>query len=176
MSDRPTFIPGNLQVEESVYCQAIAPSTACITNAMVSAGTPIAAAKLKHEIVVTYYQADGTDVAATSFIPLVTINGIGCELISADVVCVDAPEGGDKKFTVDVLKCNQGSPTPASMLYEPIDYDNTKADAEVATGIIPTADVAANDTVGVQVAVSGSTGNQGQGFVLTLTFHKQAAS
>lgn len=171
---RPNYVDGDLQVEETVYCKKLAPSEACITSAMVSEVRD--AAKLEHEIVVSYYQEDGTDIAATSFVPLITINGSGCELISADVVCVDAPEGGDKKFTVDVLKCNQASPTPASMLYEPVDYDNTKADAELATGVIPTPDVAANDTVGIQVAVSGSTGNQGQGLVVTLTFHKQAAA
>jgi hypothetical protein len=143
---------------------------------MVSASAAIAAAKIIHEIVVPYFQADGADIAATAFIPLITINGAGCTLISADVVCIDAPEGGDKKFTVDVKTCTQASPTPASILYEPVEYDNTKADCEIATGVITSGDIADNTTVGIDVDVSGSTGNQGQGLIVTLTFQKQAAA
>ena len=79
-----------------------------------------------------------------------------------------------KQFTVDLKKCNQGSPTPATILSSAITYSSSQADCEVVAGTISSGTLADGDTLVVEVAVSGSTGTQGQGLVVTVTVREDA--
>ena len=95
-------------------------------------------------------------------------------VVAVDVVCVDAPSGGDKAFTVDVLKANEGTPTPATILSGTVSYSSTQSDCDVEPGTISSASLADGDTLLVQVALSGSTSTQGQGLVVTITLREDA--
>ncbi|MHC4715904.1 MAG: hypothetical protein ACYS5V_02965, partial [Planctomycetota bacterium] len=94
-----------------------------------------------------------------------------------EVSCLDANDGaGDKAFTVDLKKANQGTPTPATVLSAVINFTNgTYSDCEVVAGTISSASLADGDTLVVAVAVSGSTGNQGQGLCVTVNLDEDAA-
>jgi hypothetical protein len=144
----------------------------CVGDTQVSSvtGNAITAAKLQHQHKLIYFQADGTDAAA-AIVPLYIARGTGT-LDAVEVACIDAPSGGDKKFTVDVWKSTTGTPSPTSMLSAAVDYANGTADATVLTGTITTTAIADADVLGVTVAVSGSTGAQGQGVAVTLTIRE----
>jgi hypothetical protein len=143
---------------------------------MVSASTKFDAIKVVQEVVLFHTQDDGSDVAARTFEPVYTVNGASCTVIAVEVVCVDAPDGGDKQFTADVKKMSQASPSPASILYEPITVDSTVSDGEVSAAVITSASLSDGDTIGVTITPSGSTGNQGQGVIVAITLQKYAAA
>jgi len=139
--------------------------TSSVGDSQANSGDPIDTDKLKHRHAITYYQADGTDVAAVT-VP-VFIARAACTLVSVEVSCVDACEGGDKTFTVDVQKADAAA-AAATVLTTPVTYPAETADYTVRTGTISSATVDDGDTLLVVVAVSGSTGNQGQGLCVTI--------
>lgn len=150
-----------------------------LTNAMMQESMGFSASKQEHQYPLNYKQDDGSDIVA-AIAPIYIVRGATAEIIECEVVCVDAPEGGDKKFTVDLKKCNEGSPTPATVLDAVLDSDTYGAgvveasDCEVGTAIIDSADLVVGDTLVVVVAVAGSTGNQGQGLIVTVTIREDA--
>lgn len=144
-----------------------------ISNAAVASNAAIAATKLVHQHAIHYQQADGSAIVA-AIVPIHTVRGITAEIIDVEVVCVDSPSGGDLKFTVDLLKADAGTPTPASVLSAVIDYVNATPDCTVLAGTITDEDLVDGDTLLVQVAVSGSTGTQGQGLIVTVTLREDA--
>ncbi len=150
-----------------------------LTNAMIASSAGVDADKLEHQHVLTYKQDDGTDIAA-AIVPIYTVRGATATIIECEVVCIDAPDGGDKHFTVDLKKCNEGSPSPATVLDTILDSDtygtgvSEAADCEVGTAVISSATLAAEDTLVVVIAIAGSTGNQGQGLVVTVTLREDA--
>ena len=131
------------------------------------------ATKLEHQHVIGYSQEDGSDVV-DAIVPVYTCRGVTATIIEVEVACLDAPSGGDKKFTVDLKKANQGSPTPATVLSAVIDYVNGTNDCEVLVGTISSADLAVGDVLTVEVVASGSTGTQGQGIIITVTVREDA--
>jgi len=136
-------------------------------------GDPLDTDKTVHRHVIHYSQADGTDVAA-AIVPIHTAAVAG--VVSAvQVVCLDCPQGGDKHFTADLKLCNAGTPAPASILTAPVDCAAATPDATVIEGVVDEEAVAAGDTLVVVIAVAGSTGNQGQGLVVTVTVDEDAA-
>ena len=122
---------------------------------------------------IKYHQADGSDIVA-AIVPVHIVRGLTGTIEAVDVACVDAPSGGDKEFSVDVLIANAGSPSPASILSAVIEYSASQSDCEVEAGTISSAAVSVGDVILVQVAVSGSTGTQGQGLVVTITIREDA--
>lgn len=139
----------------------------------IAASADIAATKLEHQHALNYSQADGSDVVA-AIVPIHIVRGTAGTIVAFEVVCVDAPSGGDKTFTVDLLIADAGTPSPASVLTGAVTYPNGTADCTVRTGTISSATLADGDTLLVQVAVSGSTGNQGQGLIVTTTIREDA--
>ena len=139
----------------------------------VAASAGLEATKLQHQHVIGYSQADGSDVV-DAIVPVYTCRGVTATIIEVEVSCLDAPSGGDKKFTVDLKKANAGSPTPATVLSAVVDYSATRNDCEVVAGIIVSAALVVGDTIVVVVAVSGSTGTQGQGLIVTVTVREDA--
>jgi len=104
-----------------------------------------------------------------------TIRGFSGKIIGVDVVTPLAPVGpGDKLFTVDVLKSNQAAPTLVSVLSSLIQVDDTEFNYEVHLGTINAsqADVDDGDTLTIDVAVSGTSGTQAQGLIVTLTIRE----
>lgn len=141
-----------------------------LDNSMVSASAAIAASKLINRVQVEYRVADGTNVAATSGdgVPVYTCTKTnGATLKAVTVVCPDAPSGGDLAFTVDVHKADV-SAAAATVLSGTISYSSTQSDYEQESGTISTATIDDGDTLLVVVAVSGSTGTQGQGLIVQI--------
>ena len=174
-----------MRVDEDVYCagtlraKTLVPSAGCVSNSHAAADAAFAATKLEHQHTLTYRQDDGTDIAA-AIAPLWTVRGATATIVAIHVVCIDAPEGGDKHFTVDLKKANEGAPSPATVLTAVIDSDtygagvNEAADCEVGVGSIASASLVAEDTLVLAIAIAGSTGNQGQGLIVTVTVREDA--
>ena len=144
-----------------------------VGDAEVKAAAGLAASKLEHQHAIRYAQADGSDVAAATE-AVYTVRGVTGTIEAVQAACLTAPTGGDKAFTVDLKLGNEGSPVPASVLSAPIAYAAAQSDLEVEAGTITSPDLAAGDTLAVVVAVSGSTGSQGQGLIVTITLREDA--
>jgi len=140
--------------------------SSCVSDTQCSTSNPIDTDKQKHRHSIQYYQADGTDIAAAT-VPIFIARAAGT-IIDVEVVCVDAPSGGDKTFTVDIQKADVAA-AAASVLSSAITYPAGTTDYTVQTGTITTTTLDDGDTLLVVVAVSGSTGNQGQGLIVTVT-------
>lgn len=173
-----------MRVDEAAYfadtlqAKTLVPSALCVSNSHVAAAAGIVATKLEHQHSLTYKQDDGTDIAA-AIAGLWTCRGATATIVAIQVVCIDAPSGGDKHFTVDLKKCNEGSPAPATVLTAVIDSDTyggagEATDAEVGVGAIASAALVAEDTLVIDIALLGSTGTQGQGLIVTVTVREDA--
>ena len=103
-----------------------------------------------------------------AIVPIHTVRGATATILAIEVACVDSPSGGDKAFTVDLKKADQDVPTPATVLSGVINYSSTQADCEVETGTISSSSLVAGDSLLAVIAVSGSTGVQGQGLIVTV--------
>ena len=166
-------IPDDMFVAGTLAARQMTIPDGSVTDDAVAASAGIAATKLEHQHALVYRQADGTDVVSETM-PLWTCRGSSATAVAIEAVCLTAPAGGDKQVTVDLKKCNQASPTPASILASTITIDSTKSDAEVITGTIDTADLSDGDTLVIEVTASGSTGTQAQGLVVTVTVREDA--
>jgi len=168
-----SLIETDLYIKGTFRADTISLNDGEVGDDNVEAGAGIAASKLEHQHVIRYSQADGSDIVAAT-VPVYTVRGSTAEIIGVEVVCVDAPEGGDKAFSVDLHKADEGTPTPATVLTGTIAYSSTQSDCEVEAGTIDSADLVEGDTLLVIVAVSGSTGNQGQGLVVNVHVREDA--
>src|SRR5574343_1878036 len=166
-------IPNDVLIQGTLVASTLVPSSGCISNVNIAANAAIAATKQQHQYPISYWQADGTDVAA-AIVPIYIVRGATATVAEVEAQCVDSPAGGDKKFTVDLQKANAGTPSPATLLSAVIDYTNGTADCTVKTGTVASPTLAAGDMLLVVVAVSGSTGTQGQGLVVTVTLREDA--
>lgn len=160
-SDQNVYFAGTLGAKNITY------PAGQIDNAAVKALAAIDATKLVHQFPLRFGQNGGADVVAAT-IPLHTFRG-AAEIVAVEVVPLVAPTGGDKKFTVDIKKGNE-STAFATILSAPIEVSVAAgiADREVAPGTPVTTTAADGDTLEAVVAVSGSTGSQGQGFAGTV--------
>jgi len=166
-------LEGNTHVNGTISATGISVPLG-IKNADVSTSAEILASKMQHRFAVTYWQADGTAVAA-AIVPIYTVRGATATVQAIEVQCVDAPSGGDLAFSVDLLVADVGTPTPATILTGTVAYSATQTDCEVEVGTISSASLTDGDMLLVQVAVSGSTGTQGQGLIVTVTLDEASA-
>jgi len=164
---------GNLHVAGTLSAASLTIPNGGVTNAHITSSAGLDATKLEHQHCIPYFQADGTDVAAAT-VPVYICRGATAEIVAIQVSCVDAPSGGDKAFTVDLQKADEGTPTPATVLSSTISYSSTQSDCEVEPGTISSADLITGDQLLVVVAVTGSTGTQGQGLVVNITIREDA--
>lgn len=162
-----TTIPGdqNWYFGGNLAAKSMTIPAGAVGDEQIEASAMVAATKLVHQHAARYVQAGGSDVVAVT-VPLHTFRGAG-EIVAVEVVPLVAPNGGDKAFTVDVLKGNQATPF-ATVLTAPISVADAQGDREVVSGTLATTEAADGDTLEAVVAVSGTTGTQGQGFVLTV--------
>lgn len=161
-------IEGDVHVAGTFSCQTLVPPAGAISDSHVAAGAAISSTKLEHRRAVQYWQAGGSDIVAAS-VPIHTVFGATATLVAVEVVAVTAPTGGDKAFSVDLKKGSQASAF-ASVLTGAIAVNNTHADRQVVAGTLASTALADGDTLQVVVAVSGSTGSQGQGLLVTVTY------
>lgn len=166
-------IESDLFVQGTLSAQTLSVPAGTVKDADVASGAAIAAAKLEHQYAICYSQADGSDVVA-AIVPVHVVRGTTATIKDVEVVCVDAPSGGNKAFAVDLKKANEGTPLPVTVLSLTIAYSSTQSDCEVEPGTISSASLADGDTLLVVVTVSGSTGTQGQGLVVTVTIREDA--
>lgn len=121
--------------------------------------------KVVHEVIVRYAQDAGADVATkTSPIHIAYKDGA---IVGVEVMCITAPIGGDKAFTVDVKKGNQAGAF-ATILSSVVTVNSSKADREVSAATLSTTTYSDGDSFEVVVTTSGTTGIQGIGLIVTL--------
>ena len=170
-----TVFDDDVLVRGTLRATTNALSAGCVTDAAVAAAAGLAATKLEHQHAVTYYQADGADVAA-AIVPIYTVRGTTATIVAIEVVCIDAPSGGNEGFTVDLKVADEGTPTPASVLTAVITYGaaGAQADCAVLAGTISSASLVQADTLLVVVAALGATGAKGQGLIVTVTVREDA--
>ncbi|MFO8012611.1 MAG: hypothetical protein R6X20_04805 [Phycisphaerae bacterium] len=167
-------IPVDVHVAGALTAQEMNIPDGTVDDDDVEAGAGLSASKLEHQHALTYKQDDGSDVVA-AVAPLWTCRGTTATVVAVEAVCIDAPSGGGtEQISVDLKKCNQASPSPASILTGTIDIDDSIADCEVVAGSINTASLADGDTLVADVSVSGTGGTQEQGLVVTVTVREDA--
>jgi len=168
------IIPEDFQVNGSLKVVGAINFVAGVDNADVASSAGILATKLQHQHIIPYSQADGSAVAA-AIVPIYTCRGATGTVVAFQVACVDSPSGGgDLKFTVDLKIFDADTPAPASILTGVVDYVNDTADGVVLAGTIDSASLVVGDSLMVVVAVSGSTGTQGQGLIVSTTVREDA--
>jgi hypothetical protein len=130
-----------------------------------------------HEQILRYEQPSGTSVVAESRV----IGSLFADAMAVElaIVCENRPDGsgGDpRKFTVDVHKGNQ-STAFASILPggTPITVDVDVPDRQVQFVVPTTTTGARGDQIKVTVAVSGTTGTQGQGLQVSIKYRENPA-
>lgn len=142
-----------------------------LTDDAIAANAAIAAAKLVQEITGKAAQNGGADVAAAT-VPIHAAYKAGT-VVGFRVALLAAPTGGDKAFTVD-LKKSTGGGAFATILSAVVTIDNSKANNTTYSGTVSSGAYSAGDIFQVVIAVSGSTGSQGQGVIAEAIFHEAA--
>jgi len=143
-----------------------------ITEAALKSTFRLPAAKGIHHFGKEHRQLGGADVAAKT--DLIHIASYAGSVVAFKVVTITAPTGGDKAFTVD-LKKSTGGGAVATILSAVVTVNSTSTSLVVQSGTISSADYVAGDIFEVVVAVSGSTGSQGQGVIAEAFFDEYAA-
>lgn len=147
-----------------------------IENAAIKSDAAIAATKLQQQYLLSYQQAPGTNVVAATHL-LHIAKGAG-ELIGLAVRPITAPTGGDLAYTVDIQKAADASGTWTSLLDAPLEVSVAESSANntiYAGDLVATPTYSAEDTLRIVIALSGSTGSQGQGLIVTATVREAAA-
>lgn len=171
----------NAQILGTTFLENLIANTLTVNRASfgdgdIKTGADINADKLEHRVHAVYQLPDGADVAATSGdgVPIYTcVRTNGATIKGVHVICPDAPEGGDKTFSVDIKKASAGS-AAATVLTAAVTYPAGTPDYTMRTGTVASANLANGDTLLVSVAVSGSTGNQGQGLLVLVVLDEKA--
>jgi len=127
----------------------------------------IPATKVLQRIDLHYAQADGADVVSETI--LLRVARAKGTLIGVEVRPTTAPTGGDKKFTIDIAKAADASAAWSSLLNAAHDVDSSSVnDTKETVVLAATPTYAAADALRIEITASGSTGSQGQGFVVTI--------
>jgi hypothetical protein len=161
----PVSFPGDVHVNGTISCRDFNPPDGCIEDDSIEAGANIAASKVIHQHALHYDQKAGTAVVAETRIIHTFKNA--AEIVAVEVVPHTKPTGGDLAFTVDVQLGN-ASTAFATILSAPVTVNSSSANRTIQTGTISNDTAADGDSLLVVVAVTGSTGTQGQGFGLTV--------
>jgi len=138
-----------------------------LTNTHISSNADIAATKLVHRHAISHGQANGSDV--TSETKLLHIAKAAATVQLIEVRPTTVPSGGDKQFTVDIQKATNGSSSWTSLLSAvvTVSTSSTNDTRQVGT-LIGSPTLVDDDALRVVITASGTTGTQGQGFVVTV--------
>ncbi len=168
----PTTIDGDLVVRGTLSSSSQQYPAGSIQASDIVAAAGIEATKLQHQHAIVFSESDATTVTAQT-IPIYTVSGVSGTIVGIDVACTTAPTGGDLAFTVD-LQVGDVSTALATTLSAPVSYSATQSDLEVESGAVTSATLVDGDTLALVIAVSGSTGTQGSGLVVTVTIREDA--
>ncbi len=171
-----TRLEGDVNVTGNLSANTLSLPNNAVDNDAVSsdANKRIAATKQEHQHEIHFEIDHGVEVSAIKR-SLHTVKGVGGTIVSVDVVSPLAPIGpGDKQLTVDILKSNQAAPSLVSVLTGVVTITNSELNFEVVAGTIDAAQatVADGDTLTIDVAVSGTSGSQAEGLIVTLTIRE----
>ena len=136
-------------------------------NTFLASKNSIAAEGVIHRFPLHYFQAAGADIVdATVNLHTFVFGGAVTGIV---ITASTAPDGGNKLFTVDLKKGNQGGAF-ASILTAPVQMDDAHANRQVITGVLSSSPTvcSAGDTLQLVVDAQGSTGSQGQGLIVTV--------
>jgi hypothetical protein len=138
-----------------------------VDNAAVETSAEISANKTINRQAINYVQDDGTPVVtATTFVHLCRSAGT---IKSVEVRPMTAPTGGDLQYTVDVKKAIDGSGSFTTVLSAVVTVDNASVDeTRQQAGLIATPATVDGDMLQIIITVSGSTGVQGDGVIVTI--------
>jgi hypothetical protein len=144
-----------------------------ITDAEIASNADIGAAKVIHEIAVFADQVPGTAVvAATRVVHVARAAGT---IAAFKIGVITAPTGGDKAYTVDLQK-STGTGAFASVLSAAYTVNSSSADKTAYSATLGTTTTyVAGDIFEIVIAVSGSTGTQGQGVIAEAFFEEATA-
>lgn len=145
-----------------------------VANQTEFADNAVPADSVVHRYVVGHSVVAGTAVLAVANLPIHHFIRAG-KVRSVSVVPYTAPTGGDLAYTVDVKLGNQATPA-ATILTGVITISSADADRQVNSGTLtssPTT-VAAGDFLSITVALTGSTGTQGQGYRISIVVDEDA--
>jgi len=165
-----TRLESDLYVNGNVSMASVSLPAAAVRNANIEGNAGIEASKVVHRFPTHYRQDEGADVASKT--APVHIAAAAATVAAVKVLCVTAPTGGDKQYTVDVKKGNQAG-AYATILTGVVTINSSKANREVTSGTLSgTPTLAAGDSLQVVVTASGSTGSQGQGLLVEVILHE----
>lgn len=138
---------------------------ASVNDAAIATAANLDADKLENRISKTVVQAPGTDVVnGTTYIFVARAAGV---IKSLRVRPLTAPTGGDKAFTVDLKRAANASGSFTSLLSSVVTVNSSSVDQTVQNGTLTgSPNILAGDLLQIVIAVSGSTGSQGQGVVV----------
>jgi len=162
------YVDGNLSAK------TMSIPTGTVADDDVKVGAGIKASKFQHRHHFTYRQDDGADIVAAT-VPLALIHGATAVVEAVKVTVLDAPSDSNEGFTVDLQVADQGTPTPASILDDPITYNDAQDDCAVIEGTITDADRVQGDILILVIALLGATGTKGQGLLSEVVITEDAA-
>lgn len=140
--------------------------------------TRLMAEYIEHEHKISFGPADDATTVAAITKTLEAIHRTG-EIVEISVTPITAPTGGDRAFTVDVKK-STGAGAFATILSSVVTVNSSSVSrtAQYATLSATAADLllARGDMLQVVVAISGSSGTQGIGYVVTIRIRENPAA
>lgn len=134
----------------------------------------VAGRSVVHRFSVGHQVVGGTAVLALTNMPIHYFRNAG-KVLAITVMPFTAPTGGDLAYTVDLKKGNQASAV-SSILTGVITISSSDADRQANAGTLSSSPTtcAAGDFLSLTVALTGSTGTQGQGYVITVDVEEDA--
>lgn len=135
-----------------------------VTNTMISSNTEIVAEKLEHQHAFHHSQTS-TVTAATEYVHIVRNTG---EVVAVEAAVTEVLPSGDYQISVDVQK-STGAGSFSTILSATIDLTSGSTLRTPVAGTISATGLVDNDLLRVVVTVSGSSGSQGQGLLVTIT-------
>jgi len=166
-----TVIDGDLTVRGSLVPTRVALPSGSVTDATVTAGAKIGAAKVVHRFAISATQVPGTAVVAETR-DLFIARAAGTVVAVEAAITGAIATGTDRHVFVDLHK-STGAGAFASVLSADIDLDDGSTLRTAVAGTITSASYVAGDIFRLVVAVSGSDAAQAEGLIVTVHFDEE---
>lgn len=169
------FIPGDVRASgQGIFGSLVIPPSS-IDNAALRSGQNFDASKFEQQYKLNYNQVPGTAVvAATSDLGIVR-GATGLVIgLSAALTGTAISGGSDRTITIDLQKSTGGAAF-ATLLSGLLTLNaSTVVRVAAAGSLIGSPTLVAGDLLRVVVALTGSTGTQGQGLVVSASIREKA--
>ncbi|HEV7281059.1 MAG TPA: hypothetical protein VGN57_12715 [Pirellulaceae bacterium] len=166
-------IEGSAHFTGTLTANAITLPDGCVDDDAVAVGAQIAASKVFHQPPVSRQLFESSTTVAAKDELLSIIYGATGSIVAFRAACAVAPTD-DHTFTVDLQKSTSGGAF-ASVLVDPIEFTVSDTARVAKSGTVETASLVVGDILKTVVAVTGTTGTQATGLVVTLT-HTESPS